>query len=270
MAAMMTIRVPDLDAIMILSSCSRLSQLLNNPHRFFDISFEIILCGHSWLYGYHSAVAVQKEGGGQRVETAVGLADGIAIDQNRVSHAHLLDKARDLLLFFAEFAGVFAVDVVGGDGQHLEALGGVAVAQIDKPGGLDLAGSAPGGPEVDGQRMALVVRQRDFFAAEVFEREGWRGLSLQRGDVLRRAACIENQFALRSRGPQPLGGLPAVLPVCPAGPGEGGQDKENGGNDEGVALHGDWPLNLIVQRSADTLPKLRIKQVSFHFAELAS
>src|ERR1035437_4940250 len=195
MAAMMTIRVPDLDAIMILSSCSRLSQLLNNPHRFFDISFEIILCGHSWLYGYHGAVAVQKEGGGQRVETAVGLADGIAVDQNRVSHAHLLNKALDLLLFFAEFAGVFAVDVVGGDGQHFESLRRVADAQIDDPWGLDLAGSAPCGPEVDGQRMAFVVSQRDFFAAEVFKREEWRGLALQRGDVLRHAAGVENQSA---------------------------------------------------------------------------
>src|ERR1035437_8137340 len=119
MAAMMTLSV--FRIIMILSSCSRLSQLLNNPQRFFDISFEIILGCHSWLYSYHGAVAVQKKGGRQRVEAAVGIADGIAVDQNRVSHAHLLDKARDLLLFFAQLAGVFSVDVVGGDGQHLEA-----------------------------------------------------------------------------------------------------------------------------------------------------
>src|ERR1035437_6518530 len=113
MAAMMTIRVPDLDAIMVLSSCSRLSQLLNNPQRFFDIPLEIILCGHSWLYGYHGAVAVQKKGGGQRVQAAVGLADGIAVDKHRVSHAHLLDKACDLLLFVAELLGVFTVAIVG-------------------------------------------------------------------------------------------------------------------------------------------------------------
>src|ERR1039458_5639615 len=106
MAAMMTLSV--FRIIMILSSCSRLSQLLNNPQRFFDISFEIILGCHSWLYSYHGAVAVQKKGGRQRVEAAVGIADGIAVDQNRVSHAHLLDKARDLLLFFAEFLGVFS------------------------------------------------------------------------------------------------------------------------------------------------------------------
>jgi len=101
------------------------------------------------------------------------------------------------------------------------------VAQIDEPGGFDFAGSAPGGPEVDGQRAAFVVRQRDLFAAEVFEGEGRRGLALERGEVLRRATGIENQFTLRSRGTQPLGGLTAELPVGPSSPGESGQDEEN-------------------------------------------
>ena len=121
----------------------------------------------------------------------------------------------------------------GGDAEDFKALGGVLVAQLDEPGGFDLAGAAPGGPEVDEHGLAFVAGERDFFAAQVFEREVGGGLVQKRRDVLRHVACgPATSSPLRGGGEARLGGLLAVFPVGPARPGKDGEEEKNGEENE--------------------------------------
>ena len=111
--------------------------------------------------------------------------------------------------------------------QNLKALRRVLVAQLDDPRRFNPAGTAPRGPEVDQHSLAPVARERDFFAAQIFKRKGRRGLAVERRDVFRRAASGSgHQLALPGAGQQPLGRLPAILPVGPPRPGKDGQNQK--------------------------------------------
>ena len=64
---------------------------------------------------------------------------------------------------------------VCGDAEDDEALGGVLLVELFKPGHFKLAGCAPGGPKVDEDGLAFEGGEGDLFAVEIDEREG-RGL----------------------------------------------------------------------------------------------
>ena len=71
--------------------------------------------------------------------------------------------------------------VLGVDAEDLKALGGVLLFEVDEPGSFQLAGAAPGGPEVDEEGLAFVVGEGDLFAGEVLKGEGGRLLAEERG-----------------------------------------------------------------------------------------
>lgn len=65
------------------------------------------------------------------------------------------------------------------DADDLKALRGVLLAELLEPGHLVLAGWAVGGPEVEDERVALVVGEGDLFAVEADEVEGRRGFAAE-------------------------------------------------------------------------------------------
>jgi len=69
----------------------------------------------------------------------------------------LLNEAGNLPFLVAQHFRIASVQIVRRDTQNLKALCGILITQIDQPRGLDLAGSAPGGPEVDQKRLAFVI-----------------------------------------------------------------------------------------------------------------
>lgn len=212
------------------------------------------------------ATAVDVEGHGQFVETAVGFIEGTAVNENRIRDVKLVGGATNVLFLVGEFLGVVLVEVVSRETEDFKALGGVLVAQLDEPGSLDFAGGAPGGPEIDEDSFALVVGQRDFLACQVFEGEVGGGLPGERGDKLGvTAGGVDYQFAFGDGCEQAIGGLFPVFVVGPAGPCKGGQNEQHRSEDECVSFHGerDLSLNCTSKRGFVNEGSLRGKKEAF-------
>ena len=101
------------------------------------------------------------------------------------------------------------------------------VVEFDEPGSFNLAGAAPGGPEVDEHGLALVAGEGDFFTVQIGEREVGRRLVQERRNVLRNIACAGHQFAFGYGSETRLGCLFAVFPIGPARPGEDSQEEKD-------------------------------------------
>ena len=111
----------------------------------------------------HSPVARDDERHRQPEQRPVGVVDLVLLlvaVEHRVVHLHLLGvRLRVLELVEQDHA------------DHLEALRLVLVVERDEAGDLDLAGPAPGRPEIEQHDLALVVGEADLLAGEVLERE---------------------------------------------------------------------------------------------------
>ena len=65
---------------------------------------------------------------------------------------------------------------------------------FDEPGNFHLTGLAPGGPKIDQDYFALVLRERKIFAFEIFKGDFWSGLGRSIG-LTGRIACGEADYA---------------------------------------------------------------------------
>ena len=213
-----------------------------------DIGLDIALGGEPHLGGNDGSLAIDKEGGGHGVETTVLLAKRVAVDEDGVVDLFLIDELGDGRLVFgpAGLVVLFQVVSLGVDAEDFKSLGCVPFAELDDPRRLNFAGAAPGGPEIDEDGFAFVVGEGDFFAAEIFKREGGRRLAGEGGLILGRAVGVWDEFALGGRSEEAGGGLLAILPVGPSGPGEDGENAQDCGNDDGVALQGNRPLPVLL------------------------
>jgi hypothetical protein len=84
---------------------------------------------------------------------------------------HLRNEVGDVFFVLQVLRLVVFVEIVGGDAQNLQPLRGVLIVEFLEPGNLNLAGSAPGGPEVDDNGLALEAGERNLLALKVFERK---------------------------------------------------------------------------------------------------
>src|SRR5579875_1276003 len=104
------------------------------------------------------AGAVDVERLREVIDAAIGLGDLLIRQENRVADAELLRGGRDVVALGA---------VVLGEAQDLETLVLILRGELLEPWHLQLAGAAPGGPEVDHDRMAFEVGERNLLAGKV-------------------------------------------------------------------------------------------------------
>ena len=115
----------------------------------------------------------------------------------------------------------------------------ILLLEFDEPGSLNLAGSAPGGPEVELNRLALVAGQRNLFAAEIGQREGRGFFAYERRREVRRAIRAGgDEGGLGFLCSMERSHLLAVLVVGPAGEAEQCEDEDDDYGYENVAFHG--------------------------------
>ena len=224
--------------------------LLLLRQRLLDLPLDVALRGEAHGRCNHFAAAIDEERRGQVVEAAVVAADAVAVEQHRVRHFHLGDEFICVGLSLGPSGLVARLKVIafGVHAQHLKALRRVFVPQLDDPGRLHLARAAPCGPEVDHHSLALVARERDFAAAQVFEREVGSRLAIERRNIIHRiAAWSRNKLALPCPGQQLFGCLLAVLPVGPSRPGKDGQNKKDGNKNDRVSAQRSRPRSSIVR-----------------------
>jgi hypothetical protein len=93
------------------------------------------------------AVAINEERGWKHADAAITLPYRFLTQQNRVIDPHILGKPGNIV----------RAGVVHGDAHNLQSLRAIFFLQLDKPWHLDLAGTAPGGPEVEQDSLAMQV-----------------------------------------------------------------------------------------------------------------
>ncbi len=106
------------------------------------------------------ALAIDEEGDGEAEDSAVLFAGLGVAHYDRVIHFELLVEGGD---------GVRGV--VHGDADDLEALRAVLVLQVDEVRDFGATGFAPGGPEIEENYLASVVREFEWRAGELGECE---------------------------------------------------------------------------------------------------
>src|SRR5579863_5838419 len=104
---------------------------------------------------------VNEQRGWQRVQPAVRGADIVVAQQDAVIHLHVLGVG------FDGGPSVF----IHGYPYHREALIFELPFEIHKPRNLDLAGAAPGGPEVQQHHFASIIGGTHHLAVRVFQAE---------------------------------------------------------------------------------------------------
>ena len=138
------------------------------------------------------AVAPDDESGGQSFDTSVLLADFFIAEDDRIFHVLLFEPGCDDL----------PAIVVHGDTENSEAAGLPFLLKFDEPGGLDFAGSAPSGPEVDEDDFTLKFREANGGTSGGFEFEVRGKVTNHCGAVSRnRRGCLMH----RPRNAEPAG-----------------------------------------------------------------
>src|SRR5689334_11535532 len=109
------------------------------------------------VHGGDLSFAVNHESRGQSLHPAVELRDGVIADNDAVIDAELGHERLDHLPAF----------VIHGDADDFKAAVAELALKLLQPRNLDLAGPAPGGPEVEQDHLALVIREADRFAVSI-------------------------------------------------------------------------------------------------------
>src|SRR5215467_11433875 len=110
----------------------------------------------SELARYELAVPTDKERRWQHADAAVTLPYRFFSQQYGIVDIHRFYKLRD----------VFGRRVILGDAHNLQPLRPVLFLQLDEPRHLDLARSAPCGPEVKQHRLAAEIGKRGVLAVD--------------------------------------------------------------------------------------------------------
>src|SRR5712664_3923216 len=124
--------------------------------RLFDVVHEHTAALQAKLACYKLAVPVDKEGGRQHANAAITLPYRLFAQQDRVIHPHLPD----------ELGNVLGAGLVHGYAHNLKSLGAVFLLQLDKPGHLDFARTAPCRPEIEQNGLASEIRELHVLALE--------------------------------------------------------------------------------------------------------
>src|SRR5580698_652348 len=165
-----------------------------------DSIFEFLFpLRHTELNQCNFALPVDQQRGGQRVKPAVRGTDIIVAEKDTVVHLAILDVGLN------NGPTIF----VHGDAEHGKTLVLELPFEIDKPGDLDLAGAAPGGPEIQQYDLALVVGGMNGLTVGVFQAEprGWLSdsiLQVEPRSRLRNCLGFRRSFhgSFRASGPQ--------------------------------------------------------------------
>src|SRR5579864_5929400 len=120
------------------------------------------------MLGCDAALPVDDEVRRKGIDTAVKLRHFLSADHDAVVDLVRGDVGPDRLPSV----------IVEGDAQHGEVAVLIFLLELDEPGDLNLAGSAPGGPEVQQHDFSAIVRQVDGRSASVRERESGRRLAV--------------------------------------------------------------------------------------------
>src|ERR1700674_1519449 len=164
------------------SSSSR--ELLPTTHQSLPILLELRFDGmdkffvaNQTLNFFHDlAIAGDEETGGIAEKTAELVGDVVAADDDGIIHGEFL--AVDVETFLGEEGSDGALAFfVHGDAENGEAFRFVLLLHLNEPGNFDVAGLAPGGPEIDEDDFAFVLGKGGAFAVQIFEGDFGGGLA---------------------------------------------------------------------------------------------
>src|SRR5713226_626526 len=166
----------------------------------FDGFGDVVETGEALEFLHHFAVAIDEEAGGITEKAAEFVGDFVAAQNDGIVHRKLL--AVDVEAFLGEEGDDRALAIfVHGHAHDRESLRGVLLLHFDEPGNLDVTGFTPGGPEIDEDDGALVLRESDVFAIEIFECDFGGGLAVDPGGgllgILRRAGGFDARGLVR-------------------------------------------------------------------------
>ncbi len=111
--------------------------------------------------GGDAPVPVDEVGGRQGFDAAILIGGLIVADNHAVVDVELFQERLDDGPPF----------VIFGDAEHGEALILLTLFELGEPGNLDLAGAAPGGPEIEHHDLAAVIAEVDDAAVDVLQGE---------------------------------------------------------------------------------------------------
>jgi len=146
-----------------------------------DLRFDDGGLGGADVAGGDLSVAVDHKSDGQTEDSAVSIREFGIAQRDWIIHFELLLKLAN---------GRLAV--VHGNAEDLQTLRGVLVLQLNEVGNFLLAGFAPGGPEIQHDDFAAVVRQAEVAAGEIGERKV--GSGAQGARVIMRARRMSQKY----------------------------------------------------------------------------
>ncbi len=110
----------------------------------FDVIHENTTALQSEFPGQYFSVAIEEEGGGQDVDTAVAQSDRFFAEQDGIIYAHV----------FCELCNVVGAGVVHGNADNLKSLRAIFLLEFDEPGHFYFAGSTVGSPKIQQNSFA--------------------------------------------------------------------------------------------------------------------
>src|SRR5258708_5045037 len=143
----------------------------------FDGFGEVVETGEALEFLDDFAVATDEKAGWITEQAAELVGDFVAAEDDWIVHRKLLTVHGEAFLGEEADHRAFAV-FVPSNAQHGEAFRGVFLLHFDEPGNLDVAGLAPGSPEIDEDDTALVLCERDIIAVKIFEFDFGGGLAV--------------------------------------------------------------------------------------------
>src|SRR5437016_996267 len=142
----------------------------------FDGFGKFLVANQTLNFFYDFAVARDEETSGVAEETAELVGDFVVADDDGIVHGKFLAVDVEALLGEEGSDGGLAF-FVHGDAQNGKAFCFVLLLHLNEPGNFDIAGIAPGGPEIDQHDFAFVLTKRGVFGLQIFEGDVRSGLS---------------------------------------------------------------------------------------------
>src|SRR5439155_19440570 len=163
----------------------------------FDGLGELFVADQALNLFHDFSVAGNEEARGVAEKTAELVGDLVVADDDGVVHGQF--QAVDVEAFLGQkrIDGGFAF-FIHGDAQNGETLRFVLLLHFDEPGNFDVAGIAPGGPEIDQDNFSFVLGKRGISTVEIFE--GDFGSALAIGRVVGLRGALYRAYGLHARG----------------------------------------------------------------------
>src|SRR5260370_31419133 len=133
----------------------------------FDGFGDVVETGEALEFLDDFAVATDEKAGWITEQAAELVGDFVAAEDDWIVHRKLLAVHGEAFLGEEGDHRAFAV-FVHRNAQHGEAFRGGFLLHFDEPGNLDVAGLAPGSPEIDENDSAVVLCEHDIIAVKTF------------------------------------------------------------------------------------------------------